>query len=182
MSKAFTKETDNDDEEPVPEPIGLNSKNYVTPKGFADLQAELRSLSMQERPKLVETIRWAASNGDRSENADYIYGKRKLREIDRRLRYLTKRLENAEIVDPHKQQGLQKVFFGATVSYKNQGNTYTVKIVGIDEADMANKKVSWLSPLAKALIKSEVGDQVALRTPQGKEILEIITIQYEIES
>lgn len=179
MSKAFTKESDDEDEPEQPDNTSLSSKNYVTPAGFADLQNELRELLVNERPRIVETVRWAAGNGDRSENGDYIYGKRRLREIDRRVRYLTKRIENAEVVDPQRQQNLDKVFFGATVTYRQEdGAVKTVKIVGIDEADIAKDKVSWISPVAKALIKSAVGDEVTLRTPSGTETLEIIKIKY----
>lgn len=157
----------------------MNTKNYVTPKGYADLQNELRFLVNEERPKVVDIVAWAAKNGDRSENGDYIYGKRRLREIDRRIRYLTKRLEEAEVVDPALQKHFTKVFFGATVtfSYKN-GEVKTVKIVGVDEADMAKNSISWLSPLAKSLLKSEVGDVVKFHSPAGVEILEIIKIEY----
>lgn len=179
MSKAFTKETDDDVEPAQPEIVSLNSKNFVTPAGFADLQNELRSLLSDERPKIVETVRWAAGNGDRSENGDYIYGKRRLREIDRRVRYLTKRIENAEVVDPERQKHLTKVFFGATVTYaEKDGTQKTVKIVGIDEADLAKGKISWISPVAKALMKAEVGDSVELKTPAFSETLEILAIKY----
>lgn len=155
------------------------TKNYMTPAGYADLQNELRQLLSEERPKIVETVRWAASNGDRSENADYIYGKRRLREIDRRVRYLTKKLESAEVVNPALQKTLTKVYFGATVTYaQKDGTKRTVKIVGIDEADLAKDKISWISPVAKALLKSEVGDIVKLRTPSGSDVLEILEIKY----
>ena len=179
MSKAFTKETDDDDEPEKPEIVSANTKNYVTPSGFADLQNELRQLLKDERPKIVEIVRWAAGNGDRSENGDYIYGKKRLREIDRRMRYLTKRIESAEIVDPQLQKNLTKVFFGATVTYAQENSKKkTVKIVGIDEADLAQGKVSWISPLAKALLKSEVGDTVVLHAPVGDETLKILAITY----
>ncbi len=180
MSKAFTKETDDDEDEPIqPEASSLTLKNYVTPLGLSVLQDEFRQLLKEERPKLVETIHWAASNGDRSENGDYIYGKRRLREIDRRLRYLTKRIENAEVVDPQLQKNLTQVYFGATVTYAHaDGRQTTVKIVGVDEADLTKGKVSWISPIAKALIKSKVGDVVELRTPMGKESLSILAITY----
>jgi transcription elongation factor GreB len=179
MSKAFTKETDDDDEPEKPEIDSGDAKNYVTPAGFADLQNELRQLLKDERPKIVEVVRWAAGNGDRSENGDYIYGKRRLREIDRRMRYLTKRIESAEIVDPNLQKNLTKVFFGATVTYiQEDGTERTVKIVGMDEADLEKGKISWISPVAKALLKSEVGDVVRLHTPLGIEALEILAIKY----
>jgi transcription elongation factor GreB len=179
MSKAFTKETDNEEEPERPDTFSANIKNYVTPSGFADLQNELRYLLSDERPKIVETVRWAAGNGDRSENGDYIYGKRRLREIDRRVRYLTKRIESAVVVDPNLQKNLTKIFFGATVTYvQKDGIIITVKIVGIDEADLAKNKISWISPVAKALLKSAVGDIVELRTPLGTETLEVLKIMY----
>ena len=180
MSKAFTKETDDEEEpEQQPETLFENIKNYVTPAGFADLQNELRVLVVDERPKIVEVVRWAAGNGDRSENGDYIYGKRRLREIDRRVRYLTKRIESAEIVDPRLQKKLVKVFFGATVTYAQENGTEkTVKLVGIDEADLAKGKISWISPVAKALLKAEVGDIIKLQTPAGAEKLKILKIDY----
>ncbi len=182
MSKAFTKENDDDEEPEKADTFPLNVKNYVTPHGYADLQNELRFLLKEERPKLVETVRWAAGNGDRSENGDYIYGKKRLREIDRRVRYLTKRIENAEVIDPKLQQNLTQVFFGATVTYlQKDGSKKTIKIVGYDEADLNKGKISWISPVAKSLIKSRVGDVVPLRTPAGIETLEVVMIEYEIE-
>lgn len=176
MSKAFTKE--NDEEPEQPEIRADQSKNYVTPFGHAQLQDELRRLLNEERPKIVETVSWAAKNGDRSENGDYIYGKRRLREIDRRVRYLTKRLEAAKIVDPALQKGLTKVFFGATVTYEEDGKKITVQLVGVDEADLKQSKISWNSPVAKSLLKSEVGDQVKLRTPEKTTIVTILAIKY----
>jgi transcription elongation factor GreB len=178
MSKAFTKETE--EEEPErPEIFSINDKNYVTPHGLAVLQEELNYLLKDERPKIVEVVRWAAGNGDRSENGDYIYGKRRLREIDRRLRYLTKRIENAEVVDPIRQKKLTQVFFGATVTYAQEDNTQqTIKIVGVDEADLAEGKISWTSPVARALLKSQVGDIVELSTPAGIAKLKIIGVKY----
>lgn len=157
-------------------------KNYVTPQGFAALQQELRHWLQDERPKLVETVRWAASNGDRSENADYIYGKRRLREIDRRIRYLTKQLDCASIVDPAQQQQLSQVFFGATVTYEelDTGDVKTIKIVGVDEANASENKISWISPLAKTLLKARVDDEVLLRSPQGEHTLLIISIHYAV--
>jgi len=179
MSKAFTKETDNEDDPEKPEPIASPIKNYVTPTGFSDLQNELRHLLNDERPKLVETVRWAAGTGDRSENGDYIYGKKRLREIDRRVRYLTKRLESAIVVDTKLQVNLTQVYFGATITYaQKDGSQKTVKLVGIDEADLTKDKISWVSPVAKALLKSQVGDVVQLKTPAGIEILEIVEIKY----
>lgn len=179
MSKAFTKETDEQEEPEKPEPLPAEIKNYVTPTGFAALQAELRQLLSEERPKIVETVSWAAGNGDRSENGDYIYGKKRLREIDRRVRFLTKRIESAQVVDPKLQKNLTKVYFGATVTYAQEdGTEKTVKLVGIDEADLTKGKISWISPVAKALLKAEIGDQVEVQTPAGIEILEVLTIQY----
>lgn len=183
MSKAFTKETDAQEAElEEAETLPANVKNYMTPHGFAVLQEELRKLLRDERPKLVETVSWAAGNGDRSENGDYIYGKKRLREIDRRVRYLSKRLETAEVVDPKKQQGLEQVFFGATVTYAREDNTeHTVKLVGVDEANLTEGKISWFSPVARALMKSHIGDAVELRTPSGIEKLEVISIVYNQE-
>jgi len=181
MSKAFTKENDDDDDEPEKEDTSFPThvKNYVTPNGYAELQNELRILVKEERPKLVEVVRWAAGNGDRSENGDYIYGKKRLREIDRRVRYLIKRIENAEIVNPELQKNLTRIFFGATVTYLQQGEgEKTVKIVGYDEADINKNKISWLSPIAKRLLKCQVGDIVKLHTPAGIKILEILAIEY----
>jgi transcription elongation factor GreB len=182
MSKAFTKETDDNaddtpDEADAALPAGV--KNYMTPPGFAALQAELRQLLREERPKIVDIVAWAAGNGDRSENGDYLYGKKRLREIDRRVRYLTKRLESAEVVDPSKQQQLRQVFFGATVTYARADNSeHTVTLVGLDEADVAQGKISWQAPLAKALLKARVGDTVILRTPAGHEPVEVLFIRY----
>ncbi len=154
-------------------------KNYVTREGYDALQDEYRQLLTEERPKIVEVVRWAAGNGDRSENGDYIYGKRRLREIDKRVRYLTKQLENALVVDSKDQQQLMKVFFGATVVYaKKDGSEHAIKIVGIDEANLSKGKISWISPLAKVLLKAEVGDEVKLCSPTGIEYLEIISIKY----
>lgn len=181
MSKAFTKETDNDAEDDLDEPEVLPSstKNYVTPTGFAAMQEELKQLMRVERPKVVEIVSWAAGNGDRSENGDYIYGKKRLREIDKRVRYITKRLESAEVVDPKKQQGLEQVFFGATVTYSEEDDSkHTVKLVGIDEANLEEGKISWISPIAKALLKSRVGDEVSVRSPAGMRVLEVIKVEY----
>lgn len=182
MSKAFTKESDDDAEEPSkPEIPTSHSKNYVTPHGYALLRDELRYLLNEERPKIVETVSWAAKNGDRSENGDYIYGKRRLREIDRRARYLTKQLDRAQIVDPKQQQTLTQVFFGATVTYMQNNCKKIVKIVGIDEANVAENKISWISPIAKALMKSRVGDIIEFRTPAGIEKINVLVINYVIE-
>ncbi len=180
MSKAFTKETDADtDDQDEADALPAHQKNYMTPQGFAALQTELRRLMHDERPKVVEVVSWAAGNGDRSENGDYIYGKKRLREIDRRVRYLTKRIESAEVVDPQRQQNLQQVFFGATVTYaREDGAEQTVAIVGLDEADLEAGKISWLSPVARALMKAHVGDTVECRTPAGKDVLEVLAIRY----
>jgi transcription elongation factor GreB len=184
MSKAFTKEADGDDEGPEgEEPQGLpaGAKNYVTPEGYARLRNELHELAAIERPKVVEVVSWAAGNGDRSENGDYIYGKKRLREIDKRARYLSKRLESATVVDPAQQQGLTQVFFGARVTYlREDGSKQTVAIVGIDEADLTQGKISWLSPVAKALMKTKVGDTVELKTPGGEETIEVLAIAYPL--
>lgn len=183
MSKAFTKETDNDSDDDLdePDPLPADVKNYMTPEGLAALSAELRFLLKDERPRITEIVSWAAGNGDRSENGDYLYNKKRLREIDRRARYLTKRIESAEVVDPKKQQGLQKVFFGATVTYlREDGSTLTVKLVGVDEADLDLGKINWLSPVARAMMKAEVGDTVEVRTEAGSEMLEILEITYPL--
>jgi transcription elongation factor GreB len=183
MSKAFTKESDQEPEEPEqPDTLPSTMKNYVTPHGFALLQNELQFLLRKERPKIVETVRWAAGNGDRSENGDYIYGKKRLREIDRRVRYLTKQIDNAEVVNPKLQQTLTQIFFGATVTYQHKdGSQKTVKLVGIDEADLAQDKISWISPLARALMKARVEDEIQFHTPSGLEVIKILQIEYEVE-
>ncbi|MBI4293718.1 MAG: transcription elongation factor GreB [Betaproteobacteria bacterium] len=180
MSKAFTRESDEDGEElPASEPATPLGKNYLTPAGYARLRRELKDLVEVERPEVVRTVSWAAANGDRSENGDYIYGKRRLREIDRRIRYLMKRLEVAEVVDPLGQEPGQ-VFFGATVTYCDQaGARHTISIVGTDEVDPARGRVSWVSPVAKALLRSREGETVTLRTPAGIQELEVIEIRYD---
>ena len=186
MSKAFTKESDGDDEDDLPEETGglpLAAKNYMTPTGFARMREEFDTLMRKERPEVVKVVSWAAGNGDRSENGDYIYGKKRLREIDRRVRYLSKRLANAEVVDPAKraQSGANadQIFFGATVTYANtKGEERTLKIVGADEVDLAKGHVSWISPIAKALLKAEEGDVVKLRTPGGVEEIAIVKVAY----
>lgn len=186
MSKAFTTESDDDDNAPDVEPadaLPATVKNYMTPTGFALAQTELRTLLYGERPKIVEIVSWAAGNGDRSENGDYIYGKKRLREIDRRVRYLTKRLESAEVVDPAQQQSFTQIFFGATVTYARADDSeHTVQLVGVDEINLDEGKISWISPMAKALMKARVGDSVTLRTPGGTEILEIVAIRYVLPS
>lgn len=184
MSKAFTKEPDDpglvpeeDDAEDTSLPTGL--KNYITPAGAAKLRAELKDLLYVQRPEMVRTVTWAASNGDRSENGDYIYGKRRLREIDRRIRFLGKRLDIAEIVDPA-QQASDRVLFGATVTVLDEeGSRRTYSIVGIDETEVRRGRVSWISPIAKALLQAKVGDVVSLKTPKGDEELEILEISFQ---
>ena len=179
MSKAFTKESDNEDDEPTLPAIPVGGKNYITPQGYARLRAELLTLIDDERPKVVDIVQWAASNGDRSENGDYLYGKKRLREIDRRIRFLTKRLEIAEVVDPSAHAGSDQVFFGATVTYvDDEGVERTVTILGVDEADNARQQVSWISPVARALLKAREGDEVALQTPAGMRSLEILSVAY----
>ncbi len=179
MSKAFTKESDDQDDSPDVELQALPSKkNYITPAGHERLKAELQDLLYKQRPDIVQVVAWAASNGDRSENGDYLYGKKRLREIDRRIRFLTKRLEIAEVIDPRTVQST-KVQFGASVTYSNEeGVKKTIQIVGIDEIAPAQGKVSWISPLAKVLLNQEVGDVVTFVSPKGEEELEIVQIQY----
>ncbi len=182
MSKAFTRENDNPDddedlEEPQPLPKGL--KNYMTPPGFQRMQEELRHLLRVERPKVVEVVSWAAGNGDRSENGDYLYGKKRLREIDRRIRFLNKRLESASVVNPQDQKNREQVFFGATVTYAREDDSEnTVTIVGVDEVDSDHGHISWISPIARALLKAREGDVVEVRTPAGVEKLEVLEIRY----
>ena len=181
MSKAFTKETDaeEDDADGVAPEIPAGTKNYITPQGYARLRAELMTLLDDERPRVVEIVHWAAGNGDRSENGDYLYGKKRLREIDRRIRFLTRRLEIAEVSDPALHHGGDQVFFGATVSYADeQGQERTVTILGIDEADSAQGQVSWISPIARALLKSREGDVVRLVTPSGAQEVEVLRVSY----
>lgn len=181
MSKAFVKEDSGDDDEleaGLPS-IPAGAKNYITPGGYQRIKDELLQLIDVDRPEVVRVVHWAASNGDRSENGDYIYGKRRLREIDRRIRFLTKRLDLAEVVDPSVHHGSDQVFFGATVTYENQqGQQQTVTIVGIDELDPLHGKISWISPVARALTKAREGDIVTLVTPGGKEELEILEVSY----
>ena len=179
MSKAFTKEADGGDDDEPQAPLPTGSKNYITPAGYARLRAELMHLMDVERPQVVEVVHWAASNGDRSENGDYLYGKKRLREIDRRIRFLTKRLEIAEVADPALHHGHDQVFFGATVTYADaQGQERTVTIMGIDEADSLRGQVSWISPIARALLKSHEGDVVNVMTPQGWQEIEVLQVQY----
>mgnify|MGYP000574259973 CR=1 FL=1 len=180
MSKAFTKESDADDDDDLQSPaLPAGGKNYITPSGYARLRAELMDLIDNERPKVVEIVHWAASNGDRSENGDYLYGKKRLREIDRRIRFLTKRLEIAEVTDPSVHHGNDQVFFGATVTYADPcGRERTITILGIDEADSAQAQVSWISPIARALLKAREGDAVKLVTPLGVEEVEVLAVRY----
>ena len=183
MSKAFTKESDtaedlDDIEEANPIPAG--AKNYMTPHGWRRMRDELAHLVKVDRPEVTNVVSWAARNGDRSENADYQYGKKRLREIDRRIRYLTKRLENAEVVDPATREETDQVFFAATVTYANaKGEETTVRIVGVDETDLGKGFISWVSPVARALIKARESDTVTLATPGGREELEILEVRYE---
>jgi transcription elongation factor GreB len=182
MSKAFTKETDHDDEEDLEEasPLPAGSKNYMTPAGHRRLRDEALHLLNKERPELTKVIAWAASNGDRSENADYIYGKRRLREIDRRIRFLTRRLDNAEVIDPATREPTDQVFFGATVTVADEaGEERTYSIVGIDEADVGRGRISWISPLARQLLRAREGDRVTVRTPGGEETLDVLSVEYK---
>jgi transcription elongation factor GreB len=182
MSKAFTKENDDADDDDLPEDTGglpAGSKNYMTPQGFDRLREELMSLMRKERPEMVQVVSWAAANGDRSENGDYLYGKKRLREIDRRIRFLSKRLERSEVVDPAKRPKTDQVFFGATVTWANaKDEERTIKIVGIDEVDPGKGHVSWISPIAKALLRAHEGDVVKMRTPGGVEEIEIVSVTY----
>ena len=182
MNKAFTKESDSDgdDNDDIAIPaLPAGTKNYLTPQGYATLRAELLSLLDDERPRIVEIVSWAAKNGDRSENGDYLYGKKRLREIDRRIRFLTKRLDIAEIADPSVHHRSEQVFFGATVTYVNQRDEErTVTIKGIDEVDNLRGEISWISPIARALLKTRVGDEMQLMTPGGLERIEVIAVRY----
>ena len=182
MNKAFVKESDNDDDDEalaLAQAIPAGSKNYITPAGHKAIKDELLQLIDVDRPEVVRVVHWAASNGDRSENGDYIYGKRRLREIDRRIRFLTKRLDSAFVVDPSVHHGNDQVFFGATVAYVNKaGEEHAVTIVGIDELDPLKGRISWVSPVARALTKAREGDVVMLHTPQGNDELEILSVEY----
>lgn len=185
MSKAFTREdaeTGELDDEVEDSPLPAGTRNYMTPGGFARLKAELDELVARERPALVATVAWAASNGDRSENADYLYGKKRLREIDRRIRFLIRRLDNAEVVDPARprdEDTADRVFFGATVTVRGDGGAKrTLSIVGIDETDTSRGYISWISPMARALLRGREGDVVMLRTPAGVEELKIVEVAY----
>lgn len=185
MSKAFIKECEQDDDDLDADamPLPAGGKNYITPKGYARLRLELKTLLEDERPKVVDAVSWAAGNGDRSENGDYIYGKKRLREIDRRVRFLIKRLEIAEVVDPSVHHGNDQIFFGATVTYeRSDGAQQTVTIMGIDEADPLQGQVSWIAPVARALIKAHEGDEVRLTTPAGVEVVEVVKVSYPVAS
>jgi len=183
MNKAFVKETEaaDDEEDDLATPaLPVGSKNYMTPSGYARLDAEFNQLWRNERPKLVETISWAASNGDRSENGDYIYGKKRLREVDRRIRFLSKRLEHAEVVDPASRAQTDQVYFGATVTVADEnGSESTYAIVGIDEADAGHGRIAWISPMARALLKAREGDTVSVQTPDGRREVEIVAVRYQ---
>ncbi|MBH2019000.1 transcription elongation factor GreB [Polaromonas sp.] len=180
MNKAFTKEIDSEDDDDVPvSGQSVSGKNYITPQGYNRLRLELLDLIDSERPKVVDIVHWAASNGDRSENGDYLYGKKRLREIDRRIRFLTRRLKIAEISDPCVHHGNDQVFFGATVTYcDDEGRERTVTILGVDEAISSIGQISWVSPVASALLKARVGDEVSLLTPQGAQLLEVLKVDY----
>ena len=181
MNKAFVKESDSEDDEELSPALQLppGTRNYITPAGHARLKTELEHLIKRERPHVVEVVAWAASNGDRSENGDYIYGKRRLREIDRRIRFLTKRLDIAEIVDPLRQGDNDQVFFGARVTIADaDGSENTYTIVGVDETDVGHGRISWISPLARALIKSREGDTVRFQSPIGIREIDIIEVSY----
>jgi transcription elongation factor GreB len=183
MSKAFTRESeagdDEDDESAALPALPAGARNYITPAGYRRLRAELMDLLDAERPKVVEIVSWAAKNGDRSENGDYLYGKKRLREIDRRIRFLMRRLDIAEVADPSVHFGRDQIFFGATVTYANaRGEERTITIKGIDEADSLAGEVSWVSPVARALLKAREGDEVQIVTPAGPERLEVLAVRY----
>lgn len=179
MSKAFVREDAGDDDEDVEvPPLAAGVRNYITPSGYRRMREELAQLVKDERPEVVRVVSWAASNGDRSENGDYIYGKKRLREIDRRIRFLTRRLDIAEVVDPAVRPATDQIFFGATVRYESGGHENEVTIVGVDEVDPGAGRVSWISPIARALLKAREGDVVQLVTPAGVETLEIVEVRY----
>jgi transcription elongation factor GreB len=181
MSKAFTKETDGDSDEDLPEgvsPLPVGTRNYMTPAGADRLRRELSTLLHETRPELVKVVAWAASNGDRSENGDYLYGKKRLREIDRRIRFLQKRLDAAEVVDPSQQKG-DRVLFGATVRLQDEdGGERVYSIVGIDETDIPRGRISWISPVGRALLNQKKGDVVTVRMPRGDEEFEILDVRF----
>jgi transcription elongation factor GreB len=173
-------EHDVDDDHAPPAPVAASVKNYITRQGYDRLRSELLLLIDDERPKVVEVVHWAASNGDRSENGDYIYGKKRLRDIDRRIRFLTRRLEVAEIVDPSIHKGSDQVFFGATVTYERfSGERVEVKILGVDEANSASAEITWVSPVARSLLRARINDEVMLHTPAGRETVEIVAVRYD---
>lgn len=183
MSKAFTRENDHhdadDDSDHTAPALPAGTKNYITTQGYARLRAELMQLMNDERPRVTETVRWAASNGDRSENGDYLYGKKRLREIDRRIRFLGKRLECAEVIDPSVHHGSEQVFFGATVTYADAaGQEHTITILGVDEADSLHGQVSWIAPISRALLRAHVGDSVTLHTPDGAQEIDVLEVHY----
>src|SRR5512142_2121593 len=183
MNKAFTRESDadpaDDDADVAAPALPAGAKNYITPAGYRRLRDELTRLLDVERPQVVETVSWAAKNGDRSENGDYIYGKKRLREIDRRIRFLTRRLDIAEIADPSAHHGSDQIYFGATVTYANaRGEQRTITIKGIDETDSLAGEVSWIAPIARALLKAREGDEVQLATPGGVERIEVLAVSY----
>ena len=182
MNKAFTRENDGDDEDELEPSLALpnGTRNYITPGGYARIKTELDQLLRVERPHIVEVVHWAASNGDRSENGDYIYGKKRLREIDRRIRFLTKRLDLAEVVDPAaRQESLDQVFFGATVTIADEnGDEQTYQIVGIDETDFSRNRISWVSPLARALTRAREADIVRFQSPAGMREIEVLSVEY----
>lgn len=181
MSKAFTRENDEAEKDlPVERRLPASTKNYITPGGWQRLKDELYHLVNRERPEMVQVVNWAASNGDRSENGDYLYGKRRLREIDRRIRFLTKRLEIAEVVDPETREATDQVFFSATVLIeRGDGSEQLLRIVGVDEIDLARGRISWISPIARTLLKAREGDSVLFRGPDGDEDIEVLEVRYE---
>jgi transcription elongation factor GreB len=184
VNKAFVREPEAgsaaaDDDAPDLPPLPAGARNYITPEGYRRLRAELMALLDVERPQMVEVVSWAASNGDRSENGDYLYGKKRLREIDRRIRFLTRRLDIAEVADPSVHHGSDQIFFGATVTFANRrGEERTITIKGIDEVDSLRGEVSWVAPIARALLKAREGDEVSLVTPGGVEVIEVISVRY----
>jgi len=180
MNKAFTKEIDDaDDDEPQLPSVPAGSKNYITPLGYVRIRSELLDLIDNERPKVVDIVHWAASNGDRSENGDYIYGKKRLREIDRRIRFLTKRIGIMEVIDPAVHHGSDQIFFGASVTYMDDSSVArTITILGIDEADSSHAQVTWVSPIARTLLKARTGDVLQLVTPVGLVEIEVLSVQY----
>lgn len=180
MSKAFTRENEEEGDDDLSTPQApAGGRNYITPQGYARLRSELLDLIDIERPRVVDVVHWAAGNGDRSENGDYLYGKKRLREIDRRIRFLTRRLEVAEITDPSAHFGSDQVFFGAEVTYVDEGGAETtIRILGIDEADSARGEVSWVAPVSRALLKARVGDVLRLVTPGGTKEIEVVKVAY----